>query len=355
MDGDWVRIIFSHTSETAQGLQQQAQTLYDIYDYVRRSSDGLLGAGFEAAFRAEIEARAEAIQRRVYALSLEVDEAGRDLMTGSQRLREMDAECAALFEALQAEYLVAPSVMGFLGLEDLWHFAFDPYTLEEAADYLDDTAAGQDLLKQAEANKVGFKLPDGTIIGYTGKDGTLIPITIDDASVGSALYDPKNKSIVVSNDFWQRFAMRGDKNGLAALLGHEMQHAVDHAGGLMAGPDLSASALKGKSLAQVQEDVRKAVIQQVETENRAYARGGAIEADKSYTDDGVLTKTEAEKVLHHSLGGQYKNYEAYYEQAIGEMDYFKNNGIEVDVWVDSGGQVQVSLMQQADYIPAVNA
>ncbi|HEX3049305.1 MAG TPA: hypothetical protein VHP83_01520 [Aggregatilineaceae bacterium] len=98
MTDDYVSIIFSQAERTAQALVQEAGTLDETRQYLSRTGDNLLWAGFEGAFRADFETRCTALLRQVQTLRDEVDESGRDLATAAYRLYEVDQECAALLQ-----------------------------------------------------------------------------------------------------------------------------------------------------------------------------------------------------------------------------------------------------------------
>jgi len=98
MTDDNVRIIFSQAEQTAQQLTQEAGVLYDGLDYLRRTLNSLLNAGFEAGFRAEIETRAAWIDQQLRTVADEVNESGHDLQTGAEKFREVDRECALIFD-----------------------------------------------------------------------------------------------------------------------------------------------------------------------------------------------------------------------------------------------------------------
>ncbi|HEX3049303.1 MAG TPA: hypothetical protein VHP83_01510, partial [Aggregatilineaceae bacterium] len=98
MTDDYVLISFFQAEQTAQRLGQEAENLYAGLDYVKRTLNSLLSAGFEASFRAEIETRAAWIEQQMQFVADEVGESGRDLQTGAEKFRELDRECSIIFD-----------------------------------------------------------------------------------------------------------------------------------------------------------------------------------------------------------------------------------------------------------------
>jgi hypothetical protein len=90
-------IYFSTAEQTAQGLIQDAELLYDTLAQMQRAAGMLLSGGLQGAFLDEIQARCQYIENSLRNLGDETDEAGRDLQTVVQRARDLDSQCAVSF------------------------------------------------------------------------------------------------------------------------------------------------------------------------------------------------------------------------------------------------------------------
>jgi hypothetical protein len=80
----------------------------------------------------------------------------------------------------------------------------------------------------------------------------------------------------------------------------------------------------------------------IDSEVRAYERSEALANHQTYQDDGVNTAAERQAILDKQIDTKY-TYETYYEKALAD----NYPGLEFDVWLDSNGEVQVTIMETA--------
>jgi hypothetical protein len=94
---DVFRMQFSDAEQTAQGLLQDAQALYDMLGRTQGSMNRLYSSGLQGSFLDEIQARASRIESALRYLGDETNEAGSDLQTVVTLARQLDAESATKF------------------------------------------------------------------------------------------------------------------------------------------------------------------------------------------------------------------------------------------------------------------
>jgi hypothetical protein len=94
---DVFRMQFSDAEQTAQGLLQEAQALYDMLGRTQGSMNRLYSSGLQGSFLDEIQARAHNIESMLRHLGDEANEAGTDLQTVVALARQLDGECALGF------------------------------------------------------------------------------------------------------------------------------------------------------------------------------------------------------------------------------------------------------------------
>lgn len=248
-----------------------------------------------------------------------------------------------------ASIAVAPAMSASKFLGNTWSNIkglFDPANFNEGVDYILSTEAGKQLIEEAKKNGIGFKLPDGRIIG--DENGKIIPVRFGDSGEGArGVYKlnpdgdlkTQDQEIVISDDWLVRRTELNGRDGLGNTLAHEMQHALDDQKGLMEFKPFHGSLNDETAVERyLQGDVEKYVA----TEVRAWERGNAVEIDRAYVDDGVISGREAQKILD-------RGYEATYEKAINESDFGKK--YTADVYVDDAGKVRVDLQPKPELAP----
>jgi len=142
---------------------------------------------------------------------------------------------------------------------------------------------------------------------------------------------------------------RGNKNDFAALIAHEMQHALDHnTEGIMLDFDqaLAAYGSQQPSDAELESMLETYITDNVETEVRAYERQDAILDHRAYADDGQLSEADINTILGKGLGN-YENYEAYYEAVVSQFSSLDTRGYDVDIRV-TDGKVDVVLIKEGN-------
>ncbi len=95
-DYDMVHIVFSTTDSVAGVLVGEAEALAAARQRMQNTLGYLLGAGFQAAFRAEIEMKWQLLRESLTHFIEEANEEGRDLHTAVELFRQLDMECQAL-------------------------------------------------------------------------------------------------------------------------------------------------------------------------------------------------------------------------------------------------------------------
>lgn len=213
--------------------------------------------------------------------------------------------------------------------------------LADAIPLLNSSTAGKDLLELANDQKITFIIIEtGEKLGYMGEDGTVIYIYTKDKLLGDGEYNPSEYTITIDND-----VLRKSEISLAAILAHEMQHAID----IKMYPFPNSDTIKDEDIQnffdlssdkqkEIEDLFSKVVKYQLETEVRAYARTDAVENGTNYFDDGILTKSEAQSILDHNINFKLdyeENYETTFAEAFPDLEF--------DVYVDSKGEVQVNI------------
>lgn len=259
---------------------------------------------------------------------------------------ETDAASGSELSAL-ATVLPAMNISKFFGnsWSDFTGY-FVPPDLNEGMDYVLSTDAGRELIEEAKKNGLGFRLPDGRIVG--DEEGKIIPIRFGDAGENNngsyhpnpdENFDTQDQELVISEEWWKRrFTMTG-RDGLGNTLAHEMQHALDDKKGLLGDPSYSGD-LQDESA--VEKHLETYFQKSVDTEVRAWTRGGAVEVDKSYQDDGKTSASEAKWILD-------KGYEATYEKNINQSGF--GDKYTADVYLDESGNVRVDLKPKPELAP----
>jgi WXG100 family type VII secretion target len=213
------------------------------------------------------------------------------------------------------------------------------HNMKDLMEYLESTSAGQNLIQQAKEKGVGFLLPDGTIFG--DKDGSLVEVYFGDTSdieIGGKRsqggFNPAPPQVMLSDLFGHR---NQPKNDQAAVLGHEMQHALDHFEGKLRQADRSVLQSYRNDPRQLESYLSEVVQSRVESEVRADARKAAIKNSTSFSDDGVLSHKEAVDIMEHQ--------EDYYENYYNDSDEFPElSGYEIGFWVDEDGNIQTNVV-----------
>jgi hypothetical protein len=206
--------------------------------------------------------------------------------------------------------------------------------VSDALTHLKSTAAGKDLLDELNKNKMGLKLPDGTIIG--DKRGRVIEITFKDLPGALGQYD--NRKLILNPKY-----LLSDRT-VADTIAHEMQHAIDDKRGLLGG-NLALANLssligdKQRAETYIEQELNRVVASEV----RAWNRGDSVLQNITYRDDGITTQAEAQAILN-------KGYEADYERALNDNPFIGGR-YRSDVWVDSNGSVQVTLTSKPSLTP----
>lgn len=217
------------------------------------------------------------------------------------------------------------------------------YTLSEGSNAMQDEPIAQDLLAFAVEQKITFVIEEtGERLGYQGDDGTVVPIRQGD-SIGGGNFDPKSGAITIDPETLKYVK---SPQHLAALLTHEMQHAIDAKlypyepqGPLSDDEWENFFNQPPEKQGDCEDWFEREITKSIDTEVRAYARSDAIEKNTQYHDDGVQTQDERQWVLDHKLDSQ--DYEAYYESTLAKS----YPGKEFDVWIDESGNVQVDIKQ----------
>jgi hypothetical protein len=97
---DHFYIQFSDTEQTAQTLLQDGQALYDTLHRVQNVANRLYASGLQGSFLDDVQAHIVRMQDNLRYLASEGEEAGRDLHTVVEQARQLDADCARLFESI---------------------------------------------------------------------------------------------------------------------------------------------------------------------------------------------------------------------------------------------------------------
>ncbi len=221
--------------------------------------------------------------------------------------------------------------------------AINPH-FDSAFTYIRSTRAGRDLLEEATNAHLHFVYrspkPGG---GYTEIDlggdpnGNVIPITtgtMEENFLGG--YSPDDNSITISKDWVDRWLEQKNLGQLSGVLSHEMQHAVDQATILNYG---DRSGISQMSPNQLETYLHDEVSQRLLTESRAFPRGEAVQSGFGNIADANLTSTEANTVLF-----KY-GYDAIYEEQYNTLFAENNMPYYTDVWLDSQGNWQISVIK----------
>lgn len=214
-----------------------------------------------------------------------------------------------------------------------------PYSLDDLGDYVDTTTSGQDLIKQAQKEHLGFKLlPSGKILG--DPDGEIIEVSYEKTDPGVGGFQSGNK-IVISDDWTQR-NLEG-KNVQAGILAHEMQHALDMKMGKKARNPYDGIDLYMDDPKKLEDFLSDRIQKRVDSEVRAYERGYAVQDGRDYQDDGVTTADEAKNILYT------KGYRAHYEQELNN-DHDFSSKYEVSYYVDKSGNVRAKVLPKPQLV-----
>jgi hypothetical protein len=92
---DTFQIQFSDAEQTAQGLLQDAQVLYDTLGRTQTSMNRLLSSGLQGSFLDDVQSRFNIIESTLRHVADETDEAGHDLQTVIEWARQLNSESAS--------------------------------------------------------------------------------------------------------------------------------------------------------------------------------------------------------------------------------------------------------------------
>jgi WXG100 family type VII secretion target len=319
MTNNVIQVQYETLDHISQRFAQAAENTEHMHTRVAHTSNELLTQGWEgrgaSAFANEMDDVLPALDRLQHALR----EASQVTLEIARIMREAEEEAAGLFDAdgFQADTPhVTDSFLGDIGdgIRDKFRLFF-PYTVAEAADYLDDTPAGRQLIEKATENGLAFRLPNGTIIGCQEGDARIIDVKTGDLDWAYGQYVNANTEITIDNDILSRVR---SKEELAGTLAHEMQHALDYHTGKIG---------KEEGLEAFYQD-------RIDSEIRAWERGEAVTENREYQDDGHMTGEERQKILN-------KGYESNYEDELSKR--FPNK--EFDLKLDSNGNVQIDITE----------
>lgn len=340
-------------STSAQQFATQAVTWEHILSDLQKCLEYLREGGWHGqgadAFFAEMEGEVLPASKRLKDALYQAEEAIKII---SQRFANAEMDAAALFKNGTDMNLPNPGIMEDLrtirdGLGEL----FNADDLDGAKRYLEKREAAKDLINRLKENKLGIKLPDGTILG--DPNGTIIPAVYDDADISDAVSaaayytsgDPETgegPKIVISSEFM------GSDSMLAAIIAHETQHALDDHQGILH-PEWQTedeqitfdNIINPEFQEGLEKDIENSVEARVASEVRAYIITDAMRFDHAYQDDGVTTTEEKQKILD-----SYR-YEALYEEQYSKM-LSEKAGYPVEVEVQLvDGKVEVEVQVTA--------
>ncbi len=224
--------------------------------------------------------------------------------------------------------LFASAGINVTGFTSGFRAIIKPYSLDEVWEYLQGTPSGKALEELALEHSTCFVFPDGTIVGDPNA-ATRYTVNFGDLPKETGGAHNRNDLTITIDDDLLRLK---DKVELAAILGHEMQHAVDAAQGKMPlFPKISGK----ESEAELETIMADWIDGRVHSEVRSYERQENILVGSAYEDDGILTGGEREDFFKN-----HTSYQPDYEEDIANV----LPGYKATVSVDpNSGELVVDL------------
>ncbi len=219
----------------------------------------------------------------------------------------------------------------------LWYWVANHTTkgsLEEWASALQRTSGGEALLREARVSGLCLLLPNGSRLG--DPNGTIVEI--DRNFAGRSHYSPDRQS-TWSIDPGIDIVYHEDLD-MVALLGHEIQHALDAAQGLLI--DWKTFRVQAATPAEIERQLEALVVSAYDSEVRAFRRYISIARNIPYTDVTIDDRLSGSKTVRDALSDEYI---PDYVNALKEkVDY------PVSVFIDDHGHPRVRLLRYVDRI-----
>lgn len=308
-----------YTLQQARFLERQSNELENYAETLQRISNKLSDSWMNGS-------RSSSFQNDLNDLIKQYETRAQELQVLSNRVRReidewlsMDSQGQAITRQIKEDPIFKP----FLPIVSFFKGIHVVNSIPEVREYLLNTPDGEELERLAIENGIKFVFEDGSFIG--DPNGKEMLIHFGETEEYDGFYNIIDKNEIVVNDDCQWTVKQ-----MAAMLGHEMQHAIDDTEGKYFIPDMAGITDKS----QIEVLTGQQWDSYIDSEVRAYARQESMIYGIPYNDDGVTTPAErAAFFRNHHI------YETHYEDILNKAypDY------TADVRLNSAGEVEVVL------------
>lgn len=355
---DRIQADYDALGDIKRAFEQEANGVDTLTKHVRASMDelesgGWTGLGANAFFGemrdlvfpglerlSRVLCEAGQVVEQISTLVQHAEETAANLFRGRRELGDM-----AVLRGTETELTPLEKVA-----RDIWNLSPDhpprmylEQALPDAVAHMQNTPAGQNLIRAAEVSGVCFVMPDGTRLGDV--NGVEVYVEIDDQmDYAGGLFDAGDLTTPDDDIVYMSAhpdAFNFGTPHVAGTLSHEMKHAIDQHNGLLTTRGFDPTSTHIPTL---EADIREMVRIRVEGEVRAHGVGYAVRDGGAFFDDGVLDVQEKHYILE--TRGYADQYAAEINEAFA-AEYAANpaGGLRhADIELDPYGNIAVTVI-----------